>query len=521
MTKLKLILLSLLFFQISKAQTKDFNLSDYKLPNLARRTLDFKFGLTENFTSYNFPEETNVSYYNYTQYAGKRRNNSFNSNFELTYKRYLNKRNLQRNTLFALRNDIRMNSDKINYEPEENYKYKSNGNNFNPFLNYELINRNYFNGESFIETDVNLTFDVQNGKNKLESIGNDYRQTLNTKQKDHHINFELPLKIGKGRVEQVQDARHAVYLLDELSKIDKVKTNYNNKDIIKLSKFISELKNKRFFDSRIRRRYEYAALDSFFTANNYLVDSDIEYFSTLSDFWIYGGNPIRESGKRTSLVFLPSYNYDFYKEEEDEERIQSSSKYTGNEIEKNRLNIFSIIGGVEYVKEKPINLYWQNSISAYAYGGLFFGNLLNEYEDDTADKYDQDIDNPNVQLSYNQTFGFYPNSRTNFLFGYSGDFIQIFKNNDDEKLSFDAKGFRLALNASAYYYISPQLRIMGECTVFHYWQDSEEHNFIDFDNPDSSYALNGNFDSYSYPDSHYREKQFSSSFRVNLVYSFF
>ena len=143
-----------------------------------------------------------------------------------------------------------------------------------------------------------------------------------------HFLVQAPVKFGNGRIEQVQDARQAVYIYKELSKADRMSPDKTDEQILEFAKLISQLKNKRFFDSRLRRIAEIESVDSFFTAKNYIKESDATYFTTLNDYWEYGNGPVRSSGTRFSVALLPGYYFYDYNNNQSDPAYYRLIKYS-------------------------------------------------------------------------------------------------------------------------------------------------------------------------------------------------
>ena len=172
--------------------------------------------------------------------------------------------------------------------------------------------------------------------------------------------------MGKGRIEPVQDARQAIYLFDELSKIQRSSPDKSEEQIIEFAKLISQLKNKRFFDARLRRIAELERLDSFLISNKYISKQDAKYFTTLSDLWAYGDRPSRNSGTRFSGTIRPGYYFYNYSKKEGEPYVDAG---------KFNINALLLDGGFEFNHEKPINLFWQNSINFNCFVGIIESRL--------------------------------------------------------------------------------------------------------------------------------------------------
>ena len=308
------------------SQATMYDISKYKLPEMRRHSLDFNLDISGSGHSsfYDVPDTSDITY----------ENSSGNSSISclFNYSFYNNSIHWQNEASSALK--LGINTFTYNDSTIERY-YAID------FL-VDATNKYYFSPKMFLGIDVYSDF--QYYKNYSELISN--------------TNF-LPLKFGVGRIEQVQDARQAIYLFDKLAKQNRVRADVGDDDVRKFAEFISILKNKRFFDSRIRKAYEIEAVDSFLSTNNYTLKQDARYFTTMTDFWDYGDIPVRKSGTRLSLAGYPGYKF-----EKNDNGYRDSIEWKATE--ENDLFLF---GGLEFTYEKPLNLRWQTSLDAYSYDG--------------------------------------------------------------------------------------------------------------------------------------------------------
>lgn len=477
------------------SQLDDFDLSKYKLPDLERHSLETNFNLS-GYNNYN--KVSNQSIYGFEEYG----TNQYNGDIFINYNHYLNNFKFQRETNFGLD----LSSNFYNRKEDKELLYKNNK--ITPLLYFQKNNRKYYNGLSFFETDLVLNYQYGNNKifSKSSFDGSEIKDNLQT----HTILAHVPLKLGTGRIEQVQDARHAIYIFEELSKINKVTSEKSEEEITEFANLISQLKNKRFFDSRLRRMAEIESVDSFLISNNYVSVQDAKYFTTLSDFWDYGNRPLRNSGTRFSAVILPGYYYYNFNNSGDGVYF-GAGKYT--------LSALLFNGGIELKHEKPINLFWQNSIDLNCYAGIIEGKL-----NDKTNSVDNNIRIPNIQLGFYQTIGFYPNTRTDMSFKYSVQYVQLFDKADlhNEVLGAEGKGAKAATEFSINYYISPKFRLNVISSFYYVWQDSKDEAIINFNNVAGSNYLLSNFtpNTNRYND-YFKVKEIANSFRISLIYSIF
>ncbi len=490
MNKLRfgLFIVTLGIFLNGFSQLNDFDLSKYKQPNLERQSLETNFNIGGHNNYEKAPSQTN---YGFDEYG----TNQYSGDIYLNYNHFLNNSEYQRETNLGLD----LSSYFYNVKEDKEVSFKDN--NILPMLYFQRDNRKYYNELSFFETDLVLNYQYNNKKRVSNSKNN-----LQT----HTILAFVPLKVGAGRIEQVQDARHAIYLFNELSKIDRITPSKSDEQITEFAELISKLKNKRFFDSRLRRMAELESVDSFLISKNYVSQQDAKYFTTLSDFWAYGNKPFRSSGTRFSGTIIPGYYYYNYNNPRDGLYFDAG-KYSFSAL------LFN--GGIELKHEKPINLFWQNSIDINCFTGIIEGKL-----NDKTSSGDNKMRLPNIQLGFYQTIGFYPNTRTDISFGYSVQYVQLFDKTDLENEVFGAegKGAKAATDLSINYYISPKFRLNVSSSFFYIWQESVDKVIINFDNVAGSNYLLTNFTSNAngYMD-YFKEKEVDHHFSISLTYSIF
>lgn len=474
-----------------KAQLNDFDLSSYKLPELKRQSLETNFNLNGS----NSYIKENDPYFNNERELSR---NRYSGSFFVDYRTFLNSAVYQRES--NLRFDFQF--EKNNYKYHDIFTNK--GQQIMPQLNYNLVNRKYYNTELFFETNVDAGFMYYNFKDLDEDHVDIFEEE--TKYTNHSFEINFPLKVGSGRIEPIDDARHALYILDELAKADRVTEQMSDKAILELAGLISELKNKRFFDTRLRRIAELESLDSFLVANNYISEPDARYFTTLNDFWLYGDGPVREKGTRFSIGLAPGfYTY--------------KNNNTANK-ENTSFSALLINGGFEIVHEEPLNLQWQKSVKLEVYAGLINGYY--KYTDEEYSNNEQiDTRVPVIRAGFQQNMGYYPNTLTEIRFGYSLNYVKLFDKTDEQKeiLGMDGKGIKAATNIAINYYISPQFRLSFNSALYYIWQKSEDHINLTYGNELEYYLslLTGN-PMYS---ANFRLNNLSHVFRVSLVYSIF
>ena len=231
-----------------------------------------------------------------------------------------------------------------------------------------------------------------------------------------------------------------------------------DEEIYEFAQVISTVKNKRFFDARLRLIDEVTAVDSFLVQSGALATNGASYFTTLYDYWMYGDLFERKSGTEISGGITPGFEF-----AKDEEAIAYDCK---------RLSP-AIVADVRLDYEKPMNLYWQNSAMVRLYGGYEY--LYYDYESGVG--MESKLNNYNANLNARYGFGYYPNSRTNINLGVEELLSWNKLANKDADLGSDSYvGTHTSLYLDLYYYFSPQLRLAAEGNLGYRYSERDSYN---------------------------------------------
>ena len=482
-----LICILLAIYGLSYGQSEQFNLSDYKLPDLNRRALVANLN---SVGSNNYAENPGSPY----STASKGGSSQFRTDAALYYN------HSQNNAVFQKELNCGINFRSNYWNMKDGDVVVNSSNELSPALFLRNDIRKYYSGHKFIEYGINL--DYQYNRSSDFSKGTTSTPDYNAISHINKLSLQVPFRFGTGRIERVQDARHALYIFDELANVQRLSAGKTNKEIVEFAELISKLKDKRFFDSRLRRISELESVDSFLVARNHLLKSDAKYFATLGDFWDYGNSPIRYSGTRISGAIIPAYYLETY----------NTNPYPYNS-DVYKSNIAALNVGFELKHEKPMNLYWQNTIDLNAYAGYMAGHN------------GSNLRIPNYQIGFNQSIGYYPNTRTDMSLGYSLDYMQILRNGDYNSSirSIQGKGLQTGVNIKINYYISPKLSLKLTSSLTYTWQDSKDNLNLNYNNLNDNSFIVSNFyqNSVSGYDSNFRSKNFLSTFQIGIVYNVF
>ena len=321
------------------------NYKDYRFPEVKYKALQLyeEFDLRNNLSQTNRPTR-------------------FNNNFSLSQDIYENRGNFQHSAYRNLASNISL-------HPTNN------------------IYNNSINGED--------KFRKYNAKNNFFEYG--YQANLSHNQRTkinvtNSLNFRarVPLKIGKGRIDVLNEVMRGEYILDDLKQSGIISDSIGQEVIFRFAQEIAKFQYTRILDSRNYRLQVIKNL-SFFLKNNFQVkkDSDIELATILMDNYLSAITGFRTNGSRLSFGISPEvYHSKTFN------NIDNSTVYYGGDVM------------AEYTIQRPISRFLQSNFYTLANFGLsksnfyLYGIPLSE----------EIVLNPNVIVGHR--LGYFPNSRT-------------------------------------------------------------------------------------------------------------
>lgn len=400
------------------AQDKNFDISKYEFPDYKRHELELNFN-SYGSGSKRTQEMTLID--RDTSYVSS--NSNSNSSIDINYR--FNHLTRKRIDYFSSQF-----SGKYDYSMNEGYGSKSKS--YSPQISWFLdgARRAYLEEDKFfLEGLANLNYWFDESKSTFTNLDD-------TKSSQNYFDVSVGFGAGIGRMEKVSDLWQTYYILEKLKAQNSLSRELEEKDIFEVATFVSKLKNKRFFDARLQKIAELTALDSVLQKQGLVEDTDIDYFTTLNDYWSYGNFPNRESGKVLKIWLSPEYN--MYSRKPNEGDAEFSDKT-------------SFVSNISFNCTKQLNLYWERKL-----------NLLisNETLIDTTGAYYSNYPANRIYTGANFGYGYYPNSRTSISghLGYSGQNSVIL--NSSSEISNDWMNW-VYFDLTAYYYISPQIQITG------------------------------------------------------------
>lgn len=452
----------------------NYELSNYKFPDVRREGLDLNFN-SAGSTIMVKPDSLQPKLGN------------FNAVVNLNYTHFFNTRREQRNTLASLNFS--------GYRLLEDDGIKNTARDLGAKLSLQHNHLFFFNNLHY-GGDLYLNYAYINSKFS-------YGDTMYQSEEYHrnNVDFALPLKVGYGRIERVSDYRMAIYVYEDLKNNGKVNTNKSEADVMQLASFISELKSERIYDHRLAKMKHLKALDTYLRENNFLIETDIDYFNILNDYWDYGFHALRTSGFMASAVFYPSYSTYH-------SRVNLEEQNADN---KNKQNAVGLGGGVEIKYDKPINLSWQSN--------LFFNSYIGQTEL-SGDNYDSvNFKYPNYYAQLGHQIAWYPNTRTELSLAYTLDYSALLDGTNPETLqrNLEASVFTLNVRARLNYYFSDRLKAVISAGLDQQLNESDQHVYS-FKSLRNTFPL---INRISINDPFYIDRKFGLSYNLQLTYSIF
>jgi len=393
---------SLLILVISQLSAQNdyngFDLSKYYTPDIKRNSLEFLFNLNGGATNYR--DTTTASSVN------------------------LQDTQLSFSNLFNIRKKISAFQTGINV----GLRYAKFTDKDFSFSNSDYVrwfNQLYYSGKHFFIYNATVNYNSYYSRITKTQIPD-----IST-YKSYEVNVSPEIGWGIGRIERVEDARQAIYILEEFKRNNVLKREMDKEEIFEFAQLISTVKNKRFLDSRLHRIDEISTLDNYLKNKGILSNVDSPYFTSLYDMWDYGALYNRSSGCELTFKVSPAY----YR------------KYNTNINFYNQTKEYGVKSSVSFNYSKPVKLNWQHDFSANANFGIYD---ITQSENDAKLYYV-----PGAALSYK--LNYYPSTRTNLYAETRYTFNS--QQSKDESTKYLSQQFLLGTGAN--YYVSQNLRLSG------------------------------------------------------------
>lgn len=416
------------------AQFNNIDLNNYKLAN-------YRFNsLSTNLTSNNSfgRQNTTYDYNNHSMY------NAANINFVSTKynRRYYGYHSINLN----LNNNYF--KSKYDFVPSTNKRIY---NTTSTYINGVSENIFYIKDDYFVGLNFNTTQSPYRSYDEYENTVNFSKSITSNNSSQNSIS----ILFGEGRIENVADARLAIYILEDLANNGRLTKTPSEEEVFKFANFINETLNHRIIDSRIKRIKEYTAIDSFLVSNEYITKADGLYFGLVNDNWNFARANLWESGYSWNIYFTPFANFE--KRFEKETNLIMTDKQVNESIE------YGFSSGAKFSSYWINGLKWQ---SGYSINGSF-----NVFKYDTLGTLYSGQNYKNIVLNAQYFKAYIPNTRT-YLKISSG----INAKKDFYKKMSDKIFVHPFISGECNYYISQKLRFQLNPTIYYQYEKNDSYD---------------------------------------------
>ena len=310
----------------------DYDYAAFRFPDIDRKALTAQFGLSGNASQFVRRQVTAPS---------DNRQSVFANNLNLSYSRFRNTEKLQALRLFSFGQSFSSGKSKSVF----NFTTLDRRTLLNVNLGINDLHRHYYKPQRFWAYQLLVATTFQKSTWRRDN------PVTTDKSWEFDLNASLPLKIGKGRIEPIDDVFLAKFMVDDLMENGILNTPLSQEQVFSLGQVMAAARNQRIFDSRRQRIYELTQLDNWFKENG-LAESknDMLYFTTVADNWLFSFRNIRGAGERYALGVAPFALFNHF-------RVLDPG------ISKGHFGV-SVFG--EYDNERPINQFWQVEKTARA-----------------------------------------------------------------------------------------------------------------------------------------------------------
>lgn len=421
---LLIILFSATFFQLS---AQEYNLNNFKYRYQQYKSLEFNYNTSGKFSHQNYSNKYTNSNLNFIGTANLA--NFYNTDSKSKSEQL----SLNTSTSNTYQNAIvrTFNIDENGFSPIDNpyTDRKEISNSVRNALSLGYSNSTTkFKGKKFINYYVNNSFSTEN-------VNITYKDSL--KQSIHQLRNSLSLGIGagKGRLEYINDAVTAQFLLEDLKKSGLI-ASYSDEQVENLAKGIVQARNKRFLpDYRFTYIDQISLVDSVCKANKIVSDNSLKYLSILYDNFMFANSTIqsRQSGKVMShnISFSPYYDN------------MKMTKFLYPNFNITPYYNLNLAYTFYYKNSRQINLKTQRSYSV-SY------QISNTWQKDH-----QQLLNESINITYNYLFQ--PNSRTYLTAGCN---FSTWYNLSKQNLNYQwTRIFEIGTNTTLKYFFSRRLML--------------------------------------------------------------
>lgn len=437
---LSLICLCIAIAKATTAQDLTFDLKNYKTTDYQRQSLDITFS-TNNSSSTNDIQNTDTSNVVVTEQKTSNFNSSIKSN--PSYNRVSVSRDKVQNDFINMNLENDYYSSKITKEIPAG-KHPSNKRETLKFgINAGSSTEKYYSKspKRFLEYGGSV------------GLGENYYSTRNVTDTTVHeyssnkipLSLRLTLGHGHGRLENIEDAVEALYILNELKEKGITTKTVSEEDIRQFADCITKIKQERFFDERLYRQKSMTGLVNKLLELGLIDKESISTFNTIADYHYFAGFYPRYSGNVLKYNAEPFVNYTFRSSEPNDYREWAFTK--------------GVTLNVLYNSETPVSLKWQKSLTLSAKYSI--QDEKSKYKgggNDWTNRDNEPTQTYGASASY--ALNYQPNTRTSMGAAGYGSFYH----SDLYKYS----NLNVGVSGHVKYYISERLKFNINLQLYYY-----------------------------------------------------
>lgn len=477
------------------AQDYDLNTYDFRYQKYRGLSLDFDLGSNGRQSFYS----TQDTFARDSTFFNSRRNSS-SFNISPSYFSFTNTDALQRTVRASFQGDFNFDSDKI----VRTYGRASNRSMDNELaLSYSNTSR-FYSGDKFKYFQVSTRSGFDNMGRRQKN-----KNDLNEEMKDWSIDNSTSVSygFGRGRINNVTDAVQSMFILKDLEKLSG--KSYTNEQVEAVAQGITLIRNNRYLDFRIGYKTQLKMLDSVLQANGVSKEKSIDYFTTISDNWLYANRANRSSGSSWTHYATLSNRFG-YGVTNREFNLLSNPRYEYRREQQLNPSV-SINTGYAYSYQQ--SLYVQTSYSFTASTGLDYAINFND------DAYENEpIEDEDLELTYYETVRWISSLRGNYQYLYQANTRNLLTVNVSPFVQIERdipQYMTPAISGLKAYGISPN--IGANANYYHWFSPHLNINASGFLSTNGRYALDQN-------DVRYQKSQGTSinyDLRVGINYQLF
>lgn len=393
---MKQLILAAVFFSfflpaVSFSQDSSFQIKNYKYRTPGFKALQLNLNASGDLYNAKGVNRTDV------------KGSNFNSNSGINYYRIIS-------------TDKRQHITTINVNPVFSF-FKNDNGGVRPERNRQIVlDADWSRIDRFFNS-KNLFFEVGNELGAGSANQKSRSQFVDFKSESNTVSNMLILGVGKGRLENVQDAQMAKFILNDLQRMGLLDRVPDAATEYELAVLITDINNRRVFDNRKRLIYELTRIDSFLQSKQLITAPSIAYFTTVNDNWLLAFNPGRLSGTRIYAQLKPGFSFNVAGY-----TLTDTTSFPYKNDTKRIEYFYEPEIGIEH--HKPVTLQWQRiARAAIRFRQTFNREKIKSESVSGSTEFEGFGTYPELLFNSFYGFGYYPTNRTIVNGGLSFDAV--------------------------------------------------------------------------------------------------